>query len=171
MARSRRPSGRDAVGHFEQKGHLLLAEMRGQMMILPRRADQSRRVAVDVPLLPQVPAERPNPGELSRRGRPGIAALVQVAEEGPDVRVGEVVRCQVDALLPEMHHQKRQELRDVAFIGADRVRRRVVVEGEVLEKAVELFFHGVPAVAASTDVNAADRPAIQSSSAASARVA
>src|SRR3954462_3353493 len=84
--------------------------------------------------------------------------------------VHEIRGREVQPPLAEVCGEEGEKLRDVAFVGADGVRRRVVVQREVLEKAVELLFHGVAAgTGAGTDESA--RAAIQPSSAARARSA
>src|SRR5262245_47503441 len=145
--------------------------MRRQMMILARRADQCRRIAVDLPFLPQVFPERANRGKFPRRRRSRVAALVQISKKRADVGVHEVGGRQVGTAPAEMGRQERQELRHVALVRANGVRRGVVVEGEVLEIAVELFLHRVGAGTESGRAGDGDRPAIQSSSAVSARSA
>ena len=137
------------------------------MVVLPGCPDERRRVASDLPFVAKVLAEGANRRELPGRRGAGVAALVQIAEERPDVRVDEVAGRQIGAALADGSGQERQELREIAFVGADRVRRRVVVEGEVLEEAVELLFQSVAAAPALT----ADDDWIQSSSAASDRSA
>ena len=77
-----------------------LAEMCREMMVLTRRADQRRRIALDLPFLTQVFPECADGGELSCGGRSRVATLVQIAEERADVGVHEVFWRRSGRLLP-----------------------------------------------------------------------
>ena len=69
------------VRHLEQPRHLRFTEMRRQALLAPRRADERRRVAVDRPFTPQVPAERPDRRELARRRRARVARACECRRE------------------------------------------------------------------------------------------
>ena len=69
---------------LEQRGHLLFGEVRRHADLALRRRDQRARIVLDELLPPQVAQERPDRGELARRGRPRLPARVQLGEKAAD---------------------------------------------------------------------------------------
>ncbi len=118
-----------------------LAQVRGQTLFAFRRADERRRIGVEKTFAPQVPAERADRGQLARRRGAGIPPPVQVGQELADAQEVEVRHRQVDTPAAGAAGEEREELREIAVVGADRVPRGVLVEPKMLEEIAERRLH------------------------------
>jgi hypothetical protein len=98
------------IGHVEQARDLPFAEVRRQPLFAARRADESGRIAVELPLAAQVAAERADRRQLAGRARTRVAARVQIAHERADVQVIEIRRMQIGLPSIEMGGQEAEEL-------------------------------------------------------------
>src|SRR5688500_19407891 len=108
--------------------------MGGQPLLAFWCADERRGITVQHAFAAQILRKGPDGGQLARGGRARVAALVQIAQERPDVVMGEVVGREVGTLLSEMFRYERDELGEVTFLGANRARRGGLIQHQVFEK-------------------------------------
>ncbi len=99
---------------------------------------ERRRIALDQALAPQVAREGPDRRDLARHRSPGDAARVQLGEEAAQAGERHVLRPEIDTAPARAGGDVREELRQVALVGADGVRRDGAVQRQELEEAFEL---------------------------------
>src|SRR5258708_3972474 len=107
-------------------------------VLAPGGADQRGVMGREDALAPQVAAEGADGGELARRRRLRVPALVEIADEGAGAEVVEMDGRQLGDAPAEMHGEKGQILREIALVRAHRVRGGVLVQPEMFEKRFEV---------------------------------
>ena len=127
----------------------------------------------------QVAHEGPHRRELARRRAACLPLRVQLREEAAQCRPIELRRIQIALLQRRLGRHIADELRQIALVGAHRVRRRVAVQREKLQEVLEMFDHrgrttdrSLPATGVTTGVRAppVSGRVIHASRSASARV-
>ena len=100
-------------------------------------------------------AEGADRRQLARRRRARVAALVEIAEECPDVAVVEVGRRRAPIGGARDGREEGDELRQIALVGADRMRRGVLVEPQMVEETSSCSFIMAGSVACSSQTRGA----------------
>ena len=126
------------VRRLEEARHLVDAEVFRDAALEARRRHQRRRIALDQPLAPQVAREGPDRRDLARHRGPGDAARVQLGEEAAQAGQRHVLGPEVGAAPARAGRDVGEELRQVAVVGADGVRRDGAVQRQEVEEAGEL---------------------------------
>ena len=103
-----------------------------------RGADERGRITFEHTLAPQVAAEGANRGQLPRRRRFRVTPLVEIAEPGAGAEMIEVRRFELGDAAAGVRGEEDEILREIAVVGAHGVRRRVLVQPEILEKGFEV---------------------------------
>ena len=115
--------------------------MRRHADVALRRRHQRAGVVVDDGFAPQVAQKGAHRGELARRRRPRLPLLVKVGEKTAQRRSIEPRRIEIAFLDVGLRGRESDELRQIALVGADRVRRRIAVEREKFQERPEVFDH------------------------------
>ena len=66
---------------------------------------------------------------------------MKVAKKGADVQVIEIRCDEIGATAIEMCSDEGDELGQIALVGAHGVRRRVLIQAQMIEKVRQLIFH------------------------------
>src|ERR1051325_1511631 len=112
--------------------------MRGDFLLAFRRHDERRGIRFDKTLAAQVAEERAHRRYLARdRGARLLVAMERADKPADGIEV-EVLRLQ-RAMFAGVVAGKGDELRQIAFVGGDGMRRRVAIQADVVEKLAELF--------------------------------
>src|SRR5207245_10532797 len=85
--------------------------------------------------------KRTHRGQFRRGGRARQPLLVQLAEKAAQRRAIELRRLQIALLQIRISGDVADELREIALVGADGVRRRVAVVREKLQERLEVLDH------------------------------
>src|SRR5262249_2882658 len=94
-------------------------------------------------LASQILQERADGGELARRGRARVFLPETVGEEPAERLAIELRRREIGLRPIRLRRDEADELREIALVGAYRVRRRVAIEREKLQKRLEVVDHAV----------------------------
>ena len=135
------PERRIVGGGRDERRHLLLGEMGRHPDFALGRGHQRARVVVDERLAAQIAQERAHGRELARGGRPRLPVLVKRADELRMALPIERAGPQLARLHGGAGGRVREKLRQIAFVRAHRVRRRVAIEPEKLEKRLQMRGH------------------------------
>src|SRR5260221_14254440 len=108
--------------------------MRRHAHVALRRRDEGSRIILDQLLAPEGTQERADGGELARSGRTRVPAAVKLREKPSDGGAIELWRPQLRSLDALPDRDEREKLREIALVGAHRVRRRVAIKPEKLQE-------------------------------------
>ena len=128
------------IGRIEQRTHLVGGHVRRHAALHPRRGDERAGIGVEQPLATQIAREGADRGQLARGRRPGLPTLVDLGQVRPHQPVIEVVH---PRLAPEPYGCERDELRQVAPVGAHGVAREVAVQAQEIQKRLKLLAHRI----------------------------
>src|SRR5574339_450547 len=93
-----------------------------------RRPDERRRIAINRTFASQIFPEGADGRELPRRRGAGVPTFVEVAEKRSNVQMIEVRGGEIRTAAIEVCGNEADELRQIAFVCAHGVGRRVLVE-------------------------------------------
>ena len=137
--------------------------MRRHPDVTLRRRHERSGIVVDDRVAAQVAQERANRGELAGGGGARVPGLMQLREEASQRLAIELRRMKIALREVGLRGGVPDELREIAFVGAHGVRRRVAVQPQVGEERFQVVDH--PACRA----RPSGRAAIHASRSASAR--
>src|SRR5207302_556761 len=106
--------------------------MRRHPHLALRRGNERARVALHLAFAPEVSQKRAHGGQLARRGGARLPPAVRVGKKRPDRLATEVRRTEIGARNARRGGSVDEKLREVAFVRAHGVRRRVAIKSEKL---------------------------------------
>src|SRR5205823_4822720 len=142
------PERRARERRGDQLLHVLFRQVCRHTDVALRRRHQRAGISACQSLAPQIAEEGADRSQLARSGRSRVPQAVELGEKSTDGSAIELRRIEVRRPHAAGCSRAIEKLREVAFVGADGVRRRVAVEPKKLEKGLQMSVHYVRAVIA-----------------------